>query len=174
VYFDLDVLFLKDLRPLCSVEFFYQWSNQPYGNNAVMHFRQGSADAQRLIERSLRLRSARPRALLPFDALATVVDRTHVFPCFAFDPIWIAHDTRTPNNEHFNRFGEFFEREHAIPLADLFPGSYAHHWHGRWTVPIQPRTIIGCLADEVDARLRKRHGQDLAQQREPQKTLASG
>ena len=152
VYFDLDVLFLKDLRPLCGHDFFYQWSRQEYGNNAVMHFQQGSPDVHRLIDRSIDLGSCRPFVLLRFEALRDTLDRVRVFPTFAFDPIWITHDTGIPNNAYCNRFVEFFSTERSMRLAEFFPTSYAYHWHGRWNVPIRAGTIIGSLAREVDAR----------------------
>src|SRR5262249_24581147 len=51
-YFDLDILFLKDLRPLSSIEFFYPWSNQPYGNSALLRFRSEGSNIRRLADRS--------------------------------------------------------------------------------------------------------------------------
>lgn len=36
LYFDLDVLFLKDFSDLLENSFCYQWEKQPYANTAVL------------------------------------------------------------------------------------------------------------------------------------------
>src|ERR1700680_4722187 len=104
VYFDLDVLFLKDLRALCTQEFFSQWSNRPFGNNALMSFRSNSPNIRDLIERSIKLNTARPGFLFRFSEMAGLPEPACVFPSFLFDPVWIAHDTGIPITPYFNCF----------------------------------------------------------------------
>src|SRR6266545_271913 len=149
VYFDLDILFLKDLRPLCSVEFFYQWSDQQYGNNAVLHFFKWSHNIRLLAERSVEIKSGRSPALLKFEELLGLLEGVYVFPSFLFDPVWIAHDKGMRLNDYCNKFGEFFTNEAPMTLAEFFPGAYAYHWHNHWHVAINPHTIIGNLNAEI-------------------------
>jgi Glycosyltransferase sugar-binding region containing DXD motif len=154
VYFDLDVLFLRDLRPLCGADFFYQWSDQPFGNNALMNFRPNSRNARALLERAARIGSCHPKNLLHFPELRDVVDGVYVLPAFLFDPLWIAHDRRRSVNDYCNRFEDFFDRPGTVGFDSFFPGAYTYHWHNQWTTPIRPGTIAGRLYDEIDARLR--------------------
>jgi hypothetical protein len=149
VYFDLDVLFLKDVRPLTGVEFFYAWSNQPYGNSALAHYHQGSRNVRALLRRGASLGTFFPRQLSRYDQLSPVVDELYVLPSFAVDPTWIAHDTGRPINDYCNRFDDFFQRDVPMTMRDFFPGSYSYHWHNHWDVPLLPGSIAGQLYREL-------------------------
>lgn len=153
VYFDLDTLFLADLRPVCNVAFCYQWSNQPFASNAISHAPRDAAAVWALAERSIRLGTCHPAVLLRFADLERLPGDLLVFPSFAFDPVWIAHDTGETINGYCNRFDDFFHHPAPISLKDFFPGSYAYDWHNRWHEPILPRSLAGGLYAEVNARL---------------------
>jgi hypothetical protein len=157
VYFDLDTLFLKDLRPLCSAEFCYQWSNHSYANNAVSHFNAGSPALNALAERALSMGVCHPAAILAFSELGDLGPDIMVLPSFTFDPVWIAHDTRVPINDYCNSINAFFMAERPVNLASFFPAAYAYHWHNRWKLPFKPGTIVGQLWDEVRARFAASH-----------------
>ncbi len=149
IYFDFDVLFLKDLRPLCNVEFFYQWSNQGYGNNAVLHFYRNSANILALAERSIKIHSCRSVALLQFKDCSTWPEDIYVFPSYLFDPLWIAQDREISINNYCNRFADFFTGNTPITMAEFFPGAYAYHWHNYWDMSIRQGTVVGYLSDEI-------------------------
>jgi hypothetical protein len=153
IYFDMDVLFLRDLRPLCSVDFFYQWSNRPWGNTALFHLSQGSVNADPLMVRSIRIGSANPSKLTKFSDIGEFVSNIHVFPSFVFDPVWIANDIGIPINNYCNRVDDFFTVNREVNLETFFSGSYAYHWHNRWDIPIRQSTIAGYLYAEVNRRL---------------------
>jgi hypothetical protein len=152
IYFDFDTLFLRDLRPLTTVDFVYQWSNQPYGSNAICHFRRGSPALGALAERSTRLGSCHPARLLRFDELGALPGALQIFPSFAFDPIWIAHDTGARVHAACNRFDDFFTSRAPTTLADFFPAAYAYDWHNRWQLPLRRASIAGQLHEEVCRR----------------------
>ncbi len=151
-YFDLDTLFLKDLRPLSSVNFIYQWSNRPYGSNAVSHFHKESSAIWTLAERSLRIASCHPRRLLLFAELDVLQEAVFLLPSFALDPVWIANDTGARINDYCNRFDDFFNGRARKSLGDFFPNAYTYDWHNRWTVQIEDGTIAGQLYKEVRLR----------------------
>ncbi len=151
-YFDLDTLFLKDLRPLSSVNFIYQWSNRQYGSNAVSHFHKQSSALWALAERSLRIATCHPRRLLLFAELDDLRDPVFLLPSFALDPVWIANDTGARINDYCNRFDDFFTGRARKSLGDFFPNAYTYDWHNRWTVPIEDGTIAGQLYEEVRLR----------------------
>jgi hypothetical protein len=143
LYFDLDLLFLKDLRDLTGVEFIYPWSNQPYGNSAVMHFRRRSPDLAALAARAATMNTCHPRSFLAFDAIEPIVREVHLLPVFVFDPAWVAHDTNRPINDYCLSFGDFFIKERQVPLATFYPGSYGYHWHNGWQLPLTGRSLAG-------------------------------
>jgi hypothetical protein len=157
IYFDMDTLFLRDLRPLTGEEFIYQWSNQPYGSNAISHFRRGSAALWGLAERAVELRICGPAVLLRFSALTELPGDTWVLPSFVFDPLWIAHDTRVAIGR-FSTLHDFFELEMEMDLDLFFPGSYAYDWHNHWNVPIRPGTLVSRFGADISARFATRFG----------------
>lgn len=151
-YFDLDTLFLKDLRPLSVVDFIYQWSNQPCGSSALSYFQQGSPALQGLIRRAQTIGTGHPARLLTFSQLGPLPGPVFVLPSFAFDPVWIPHDTKAHANDYCNTFDDFFRVRVPMSLARFFPASYAYDWHNRWTVGIEAETLAGQLLAEVRRR----------------------
>lgn len=153
IYFDLDVLFLRDLRPLTNVEFVYRWSNQPYGNSAVMHYRPQSPTIAALIRRGCALGTCYAPRLYQFDAINPLVTDLYVLPAFVFDPAWIAHDTQVPINAYSTNVTDFFLRQDPVTLETFYPSAYAYHWHNGWKRPITDGSIAGQLYREVCDRL---------------------
>jgi hypothetical protein len=149
VYFDLDVLFLKDLRRLTAVEFFYGWSTQPYGNSALSHFRRESRNIQALLRRGASLGTYHPKHLYRFDFVQRTVDGVYVLPSFVFDPAWIPHDTGTTINDYCNTFDDFFRVERPMRMREFFPSSYTYHWHNRWELPLASNCIAAQIHREV-------------------------
>ncbi len=150
-YFDLDVLFLRDLRQLGAIEFFYPWSNQPYGNSAVLRFRAGK-NIQRVAARSVHIGTCHPARLYRFADVGRILDDVYVLPTFAFDPAWLSHDGHAAPHPPCSRFNDFFLDETPTTLADFFPASYTYHWHNRWDRTIGGHTLAGQLYEEVAAR----------------------
>jgi hypothetical protein len=149
VYFDMDVLFLDDLRPLLDVEFFWQWSNQPFGTNAISHFRKGSPNIRALARRGLHEGTFFPPRLFDLTGDSSWPARVVALPSFLFSPAWIAHDTGMATNAYCNHIDDFFESTTTVSWADFFPGSYAYHWHNGWNRPIRKSSIVGQLLAEV-------------------------
>ena len=153
VYLDLDNLFLRDLRPLCTVDFLYQWSGEPYCNNAVLRFRKDSPNAWCVAERTIEMDSCRPHAVLRLDQPPPLPEPLYVLPVFLFDPVWVAHDTAKPINDYCNTFEDFFSDGAPITIERFFPGAYTYHWHNQWTVPIGESTLAGHLYRDVCSKL---------------------
>jgi hypothetical protein len=155
VYTDLDILFLRDIRPLLAVELCYRWSFHSWANNAIFHFRRGSPALEALIERCIRIGSARSRRSMALEDLRELPGALHLFPAFVFDPAWIAVDSGTADNPYINSFDEFFDSTVAADLNRFFPESYAYHWHNRWTKPIVRATVAGQFYEQVNRRFRQ-------------------
>lgn len=159
VYFDMDILFLKDIRPLCGVEFFYPWSSFASGNSALVHFIPGTGNMDALMARSIKIGSCYPKDLYKYNVVSRLLRNVYLLPVFAFDPAWMAHDRRLKENPHCNRFDDFFDNQTPVNLAEFFPCSYAYHWHNRWKKPIRQGTIVGQLYEEVVDRFNKMFNQ---------------
>jgi hypothetical protein len=152
IYFDLDVLFLRDLRELAGVDFIYQWSNQAYGNTAVSHFRRDSKNVQGLVARAATIGSCHPARLCDFNAIDPVVKDLQLWPVFVFDPAWLAHDTGVPINDYSHNLTDFFVREQPVSIETFYPSSYAYHWHNGWDYPLTEGSIAGQLYRQVRDR----------------------
>jgi hypothetical protein len=149
IYFDLDVLFLKDLRCLAGVDFIYPWSNQPYGNSALAHFRQHSTNLHALATHAAATGSCHPRRLYHFATIDPLVDDLHVWPIFTFDPAWLANDTGVPLNAYSRNLRDFFTVEQPISIDTFYPASYAYHWHNGWNCDLTDHSIAGQLYRQV-------------------------
>lgn len=153
-YFDLDMFFLKDPRPLTGIECCYQWSDQRCGNSAFLNLYPRSLLGLEMLSQIGRTGSAHPRKILDFDK-TTLTGVMHVLPVFLFDPLWVERD-----REHSNLFDHFFEKQPlgTPPAAlDTFcKGAYAYHWHGRWDRIIEKDAQIGQLYEEVKRKLLNR------------------
>ncbi len=158
IYFDMDTLFLRDFRPLCGVDFIYQWSNKPCGTNAISHFVKDAPAVWALAEKGIRRGIFIPPVLLGFSDCRELPGQTYVLPSFLFDPVWIAHDTGVAINGYCNSIDEFFDSTARTGLSGFFPWSYSYDWHNHWDVPIRPGSLVGRLRDELAAVFAGRFG----------------
>jgi hypothetical protein len=169
VYLDLDTMLLRDLsdlfgQPFLNDDFCYRWSaDLPYGNNAVLRFRQGSENAWKLLERSVRDGSWNPTVVLRFEG-GEDIDMT-VLPCAFFDPLWPHLDGKGQlERPPFDGFDGFFRKfswrfrpgPDAGSYRDFFPGAFGYHWHNLWDAPEHDRSYYGRFAQEFDAELSDR------------------
>ena len=162
LYADLDLLFLRDLRPLLAspeaAEFCSSWSvGHPFANSAVLRLRQGGETACELMDRASAMDSCHPRALLQFDDCRDL--DLLVLPCGYFDPLWPHHDRRERlRAAPFDRFDDFFRpfglrfrrRRGVGSMRDFFPGAFAYHWHNFWDAREVPSSYFGQFAAELD------------------------
>jgi hypothetical protein len=154
LYTDIDVLFLRDIRPLLAVELCYQWSFHSWASNSIFNFRHGSAALEALVERCVRIGSTRSRRSMALEDLRDLPGELHLLPCFVFDPVWIATDSVQVDNPYLNHFNEFFESTMLVDFNRFFPESYAFQWHNRWTREIAPGRVAGQLYEQVNRRFR--------------------
>jgi hypothetical protein len=170
-YFDLDTLFLRDLRQLWRVpglqdEFCSRWSaHKPYGNNAVLRLRPHSAAAEALQARCLLRQTCWPTVVVAFDETPPL--DLLVLPCVFFDPLWPHRDRRDRYRAApFDQFPDFFRpfswrfprRRGIRSLGDFFPGAFTYHWHNCWDAPEARNSYFGMFEAEVDDALRQRLG----------------
>lgn len=164
IYFDLDVVALRDWRGLLGAGVVYEWCGHPWANTAICSF--SPRDSRSLLAEARRRWDAgecrrrtttsapdcfHPRELFGFSRPMPV--DVLVLPVWLFDPLW-------PDVERGRaRFESFFDRpagdlpgfrpEHLGPgplgFEDWWRGAYAYHWHNGWKLPIAPGSTADVL-----------------------------
>jgi len=137
LYFDLDMLLLRDMKPLLHLEFCYTWSYLKAGNNAILRFSKGSHRLIKLMHRYYQF-------LEPYNSgfnFNVSMTHTHLYnesldilclPCAMFDPVWALFDSKTKSKySKLNNFDDFF-KETDEDISKFFNNQiYAYHWHSR-------------------------------------------
>ena len=161
LYFDLDILFLRDFAGLdafvpCDTEYAYQWSNQAYANTAILQLQAGSPLARQLLEEAAATGEILPWELFRFREGLPLT----ILPSAFFDPLWqdvdgIHRSARVP----LHSFAAFFDRTDDPAGLDTFcGGAFAHHWHNQWAAAELRHSYAGRLNAEIDEILRVREG----------------
>ena len=139
-YFDLDVMFVRDMGHLFSgSEFVYAWEQQTYANNAVIFLRKGSCINEYITHKTASRKCAQPWVL--FNYADKHLSGIKLYACSLFDPLWIKNDDC--EEYIFHDFDGFFKANDAVlqkkvqSPAEMFPYSYCYHWHNRWKAEIE-------------------------------------
>jgi hypothetical protein len=162
IYFDADVLLIRDMWPLWGLDFSYRWSYLKRYNTAVLGLKPGSqachlistsavATAEKfakagkspffgfhphMITKILDAHSQRGRGgETPGGAEGRLL--VHMLPSPLFDPLWLHVDKYDNSGTRYpyQTFGGFFE-EQGASVADVptfFEGAFTYHWHNFWT-----------------------------------------
>lgn len=117
VWFDMDILFLKNFDCIKMKRFVSQWGTDPCGNAAILKLEKGHDLIQKL--------KNYPKPFYPTTSfrLENDIDLT-IIPSTFFDIHW-----QTPTDLiSFKTWDEFFQQEEL----NLPKQIYAYHWHNRW------------------------------------------
>ena len=88
LYFDLDVLFLRDLAGLLEHEFSYAWEGQSYANSAILNLQQKSNLSKYLLEKSISQGTVLPWMIFNYED--PLLAEIFLLPCAFFDPVWMS------------------------------------------------------------------------------------
>ena len=156
LYFDLDIMFVKDFIPLLMRgEFVYAWENQPFANNALLYFRKGSYLINVVAREMVKHLSSQPWILFKYKnkKLSSLI----VYPCSMFDPLWVGYSSGMPIKtfeEFFRKFDATFCRDNNIgSYKDFFKGIYAYHWHNNWKAEIHKDSYFGIFNEEFTKKI---------------------
>lgn len=145
LYFDLDVLFIKNMSELYTRPFVYQWSFKDYANTAIMFLgEKQSVQSRKLMKRVIEVDSFHPQLVFTLKACKEI--GVTVLAPELFDPLWIDFDSGLPSIMGMTTYADFFEHREDhdnIHLDYVFPNSYTHHWHNCWDKPIKNSSIAG-------------------------------
>jgi hypothetical protein len=165
-YFDLDVLFLRNMFDLWHAtpeqEFCYQWSSQRYGNSAVLSLLKEGKTPLYLIEKAIRCHSFRPMKLLK--EADNTLDLL-MLPCPFFDPAW-RHTEKKDEVGYcpIGAFTDFFLAHNPEDMNALFSAvqeflypCFAYHWHNQWDVLEIRNSLAGYYNHKIDSILRQKY-----------------
>ena len=156
LYFDLDTLFLKDVRPLVRNygDFAYRWVSRPGRiNNAFLHMKKGGATIKELLKRAANERKA--TGLHGFTGFMTQTKPStlKLVPDSLIDFCW-RDQVLCP---HFN-FGWLFRplepgSKQALTAKRGLAKSFVYHWHNCWQDTIEPGSMFETMEKRFDEQL---------------------
>ena len=127
IWFDLDVLFLKDMNNIKINKFVYKWGKQEYGNGAIMRLNKGND----IIEKVLNLKLG-----MPFYPTQTFDVKNNLdiwmLPTEAFDIVWKYKHYKGNIKLPLKDFNDFFIPTNEEIDLNFLPGCFTYHWHNRW------------------------------------------
>jgi len=120
VWFDMDVLFLRNLDSIKLKRFVSQWGTDWCGNGALLKLEKG----HNLVNNMSKFNT--PFYPTTSFKLENDIDLT-ILPSTFFDILWRPSE-EIPEHIQFKTFKEFFEVEQMMLPTEL----YAYHWHNQW------------------------------------------
>lgn len=161
LYFDFDIILLKDFSNLFKLEFCYQWSNTyQRGNNAILRLKKHSLFCKKIMNQYIHEIEVVKR---PF----TCDYNSHIFgknieivcyPCPLFDPVWILQDKNTiSQHQNISNFDQFFKKTDTdVNIENFFEGLiYAYHWHSRMNATIEKDSYFERIENDINNKLEK-------------------
>ena len=142
LYYDLDMILLKDLKPLLGIEFCYSWGPLKTGNNGILRIKKGSDNSIKILEKYKYIMNNGSRHVSKYDKnfkykvglvqdVYTQID-IMCFPSVMFDPCWILTDNKTKSKySKLSNFDDFFNSTNE-DINNFFDNQiFAYHWHSR-------------------------------------------
>jgi len=124
LWFDMDILFLRDFNNIKLKRYTSQWGTDNCGNAAIMRLEKN----HNLIKN---IYSKYERPFYPTTTFKLENDLDIVIiPSTFFDILWRPQE-QIPNNLQFKYFDDFFK----IKELNLPKEIFAYHWHNRWNNP---------------------------------------
>lgn len=147
VYCDMDSVFLRDIRTLVSKEFMYRWGRHPdYISSAIMMLHKNSELSNLLMEGIVELPAggtnwACQNNMRAREILTARGRMFRIYPSGFFNPEW-----QIPTRACTFEINEY--------SAELFEGTYLHHWHNRYQKTVLPGCKFELLERVTDERLK--------------------
>jgi hypothetical protein len=157
IWFDIDTIFLRDLRPMFNFSSFaYRAGHGLLLNNAVIKLAQREVLARHIIAVAIEQRDPRPDAIsysvigVDFGKGLPGYNGTQGFFSISqtlFDFMWLRFVNEHVNNRFATVHPEFDHHWNSFFAAPtnstnrtgpFLPGSYSYHWHNRYAAGIGP------------------------------------
>jgi hypothetical protein len=154
VYFDMDVVLLRDFAPLLNQEFMYKWgAEKNMINGAIMHLFKGSQLTKDLLS-CLQGISPSPNSHCWDRDLYTHVRNNNknwtIFPSAFFNTEWQA---TSEDVKEYPGLAEGFKPFQKCNTTHLFEKAFSWHWHNRWGESIEIGSKWQILEEIIEKKL---------------------
>ena len=158
IWYDMDMVLLRDLRPILDQEFAYMWGSETdfvgFGPCAAfMGIQKGSEHASLCIEELIKAPIQPNTVSRDHEMLAKVYQRRPftVFPSVFFNTEWQIN-CKTPGLGTAIEQGWFRKTEHS---QKLFPEAFAWHWHNSSFKDraVEPGSKFSRISDLIKTKL---------------------
>jgi len=159
IYFDLDMILLRDLNPLLQDEFCYSWSYLKKGNNGILRLKKGSILCKNIIQKYKSSPSPfylhNQKFFLGYNHRYIFTEDIHIlcYPCILFDPVWILLDKKIISKySKLSNFDDFFKSTNEDVSTFFNNVIFAYHWHSRNNMTVER----GSYFDKFEKLLQKK------------------
>ena len=155
LYFDLDMILLKNLKPLLGIEFCYTWGSRKTGNNGILRIKKKSSLARQIMNKYINTVSPfnlnNQSFFLGYNHYIFTKDIDIMcFPSVMFDPCWILTDTKTKSKySKLNNFDNFFKTTDENIDTFFDNQIFAYHWHSRSNAIIEKNSYFEKLENNI-------------------------
>ena len=157
LYYDLDLILLKNLDCILDLEFCYQWSILDKGNNAILRLKKNSPNSIQLINKYIQTLKTKNFTISFNQTIFTSEINITCFPSVMFDPCWIIYDTKTKSKySYLTNFDDFFLSTNE-DISTFFDNQiFAYHWHSRNKYTIQPNSYFERFETYIQDKIKKK------------------
>ena len=154
LYYDLDMILLKDLMPILGIEFCYSWADKDFGNNGILRLMKGSDTCIQLMNKYIKILMTDRFNIMFNSQIFTQEIKIVCLPSVLFDPVWILFDKKlTSKYSSLNNFDKFFKKTNEnVTVNTFFEGViFAYHWHSRNNMKIE----LGSYFEQLEIDITK-------------------
>ena len=137
LYYDLDMILLKNFKCLLGIEFCYMWADLKYGNNGLLRLfkkSQNCIDLMNKYNNTISPFNLKGQSFfLGYNKLIFTEDiNIYCLPSVLFDPLWILdYKKQKSKYSKLNNFDDFFKTTDE-DISIFFDNQiFAYHWHSR-------------------------------------------
>jgi hypothetical protein len=146
-YIDMDVLVLRNMSPLNSYEFLYQWGTSGYNqwepnmqmNGAIMRLDKNSETSKEYLEILKNTPPVKDSFIWGTNMYSKLKNDIWILPGVWFNSEWGFEDTKL----------EPFKKTDKV---DLFEGAFTWHWHNKWDDVIEEGSKFQILEYEINKK----------------------
>lgn len=162
VYYDLDMILLKNFEPLLGIEFCYKWSTQKGANNGLLRFFKKSKILETIILKYVKFLAPFQKPGKNFNYQVNDIHKNiyteeldiMCFPSIMFDPVWMILDTKLKSKySNLTNFDDFFKYTEEDVNKFFDNQIFAYHWHSRSNVVAEKNSYFDKIEKQINLKI---------------------
>lgn len=156
LWFDMDFIFLRDIKPLLSYRnFIAPWGFYRQSANGLIYIdKPQNVTITQIVKRCIESKSCHSKKVFPFTIR---YDDLYVLPCYSVYPLWMGCIRNVPIQGFCNCYNIFQPCKTKVQYKSIFPSSYMIHWHNKWNHSIHKLSVFNQLAQQIESYLLNSH-----------------